>query len=74
MIALTADQKKLFDLVITEKDIQPPNDTVLSEDEITLVWELVDLELVEEKAIPGDDTSWVFRPTAEGLKFHEENK
>lgn len=74
MIELTADQKKVFDLVIAEKDIEPPNDTELSMDQIDLVWELVDLELVEEKDIPGDDTSWVFRPTAEGLKFFEESK
>jgi len=74
MIELTADQKKLFALVIAEKDIEPPNDTELSMDEVDVVWELVDLELVEEKHIPGDETSWVFRPTAEGLKFYEENK
>lgn len=74
MITLTEDQQKLFDLVITEKDIQPPNDTELSMHEVDVAWELVELELVEEKAIPGDDTSWVFRPTEAGIKFFEESK
>lgn len=69
-IELTTEEKAVLALVVAEKDINPPDDTVLTEDQDIDAWFLIDLGLV--KNIDLDD-EWLYRPTEEGLKFHEEN-
>ncbi len=74
MIELDNDEMAVLKLIVDEKDIQPPNDTLLDEFQSAIVWDLIDMGLVKETEIAGNDEEWVFRPTAEGLKYWEENQ
>jgi hypothetical protein len=72
MIELTADEKKVLALIVAEKDIQPPNDSVMTEEQENIAWHLKDLGLAINEDIPDDDTYSVWRPTFDGLAWKEE--
>jgi hypothetical protein len=74
MIKLNSDEMAVLKLVIDEKDIQPPNDTVLDNFQVAIVWDLIDLGLVKEMEIPEYEEWGVFRPTDAGLKYWETQK
>lgn len=74
MVELTSEEMDALKILVVEKDVEPPNDSVLTDEQHMDVWFLCDLGFAKHVDIPGNDEEWVWRPTEEGLKFYEEHK
>lgn len=73
MRRLTADERKVLDIVIAERNVPPLKTTILTDRQETITWALRDIGLIKNADCPGDPSAWLWHPTQKGLMHGKKN-